>query len=378
MRCRVICSGKFQGNKRAKGKSIAPDRGSVLFIVLIFIITVTTLVLISTLRMGSEADFLESEFSRLRAYTQCVSGLEFLKNRLSTGANNNIEFLDSNDRPLFPRLIVDGRDIYYRFTDIVKGKYARGKDFASVQDMDFILNLQDSSGLINFFRVDRALLKNLFAYHKIPPEKADIVIDSVWDWMDPDGFVRPAGAEADYYLKNDGYTPANRLIDNNDELLLVRGMDNDIYNKVGKLLDFSVINQGVNPNVMPAEAFHLFRGLGDENIQLIMEKREKKTFDGPAELTLISGYNFTLYPTALQFFTSNATYVTIKAKMDEKRFFYIKFRLDRIAGGGSMVESRPNDPFNTNKNHTDDFNHYFHLYHWQEGTELARIMETHE
>jgi len=373
----VNCSNKLKPHTNTTSAK-KKDSGSVLFIVLIFIVTVTTMVLVSTLYMGSEADFLETEFARLRAYTQCISGLEFLKNRLSTGANNNIEFLDIGDKPLSPRLIVDGREIHYRFSDIVKGKYARGKDFASVRDSHFILSLQDSSGLINFFKVERTLLKNLFDYHKMPKEKAEIVIDSLFDWMDPDSFVRPAGAETDFYVKNNRYTPTNRIIDSSDELLLVRGMDNEIYNKIGKLLDFSLINQGVNPNTMPVEAFHLFRGLSAESIRRILQKRQEKPFEGPAELTLIAGYNFSLYPTSLQFFTSNSTYVTIKAKMDETRFFYIKFRLDRIAGGGSMVEARPNDPFNTNKNRTDDFNHYYHLYHWLEGTEIERIAEAHE
>lgn len=371
-RCLVICSCKKRSS-HATGQ-----QGSVMFIVLIFIIAVTTLVAISSLRMSSESAFLESEFARLRAYTQCISGLEFLKNRLSTGSNNNIEFLDINDQPHQPRLMLDGREIYCRWGDIVRDKYARTKDFAAVRALDFTLTMQDSSGLINVFKVPRPLLKNLFEYYGFPKEKTDVVMDSLWDWMDADDFIRPAGAETDFYLKNYGYKPANRLLDSTDELLLVRGMDKDTYNKVGKWFDFSVVNQGVNPNVMPIEVFHLFRGLSDQSIQLILQKRDTQTFEGPAELTLISGYNFSLYPTALQFFTSNTTYVTIKAKMDHTRFFYIKFRLDRVAGGGSMVESKPNDPFNTNKNRSDEFNQYFHLYQWQEGTELVKKREAHE
>ena len=58
-----------------------------------------------------------------------------------------------------------------------------------------------------------------------------------------------------------------------------------------------------------------------------MEKRlEPKGIEAVSVLTLVSGYNFSAYPHAFQFFTSNTTYVKIKAQMNEERFFYILFR----------------------------------------------------
>ncbi|MCP5048977.1 MAG: general secretion pathway protein GspK [bacterium] len=351
-------------------------KGSVLFIVLIFILAVTTLVLISSIRMSSEADFLESEFSRLRAYTKCISGVEFLKNRLATGTINNIEFLDGMTQPHIPRLIMDGRDLTWHFLDIIKGKYV-GRRSESIRspDMMFTINLQDSAGLINFFKIEKTLLKNLFDYHNIESDTADEVIDSLKDWMDKDSFTRPDGAESEYYMKNFGYTAANRLLDSQEELLLVKGMDKNIYNHIGKLLDFTIDNRGINPNTMPQEAFHLFKSLGDENIRRIIQKREENTMEGPAELTLASGYNFSAYPRAFQFFTSNTTYVKIKSKMDENRYFYIQFKLNRISGAGSMRQGRPGG-FRSGRSKRDRvFTEYFNVHNWEEGTELRNTNE---
>ncbi|MCP4217097.1 MAG: hypothetical protein GY765_20790, partial [bacterium] len=65
------------------------EQGAVLFIVLVFIITVMSLILVSSIRMSSEVDFVEAEMARMRAYAMCVSGNEYLRNRLITGFPGN-------------------------------------------------------------------------------------------------------------------------------------------------------------------------------------------------------------------------------------------------------------------------------------------------
>jgi len=345
------------------------EQGSVLFIVLIFVIAVTTMVLISSLQFESESRFIENETARVHAYANCVSGLEFLKNRFVTGTNNNIEFLDGMTEPHSPRLFLDGSETVMHTSHIVKGKYAVGSVFRTDPDLEFKFSLQDSSGRINVFRTERGLLKNLFTYHGIPAEQFEEVMDSLFDWMDKDDFIRPNGAESDYYIKNYGYSAANRLIDDNDELVLIKGFDRNVISRIGHLLDFSPLNQGVNPNTMKAEAFYLFNGISEEQIGRILEKRWKNQFEGPAELTLASGYNFTAFPTSMQFFTSNTTYVKIKAQMGEKRYFYIQFRLDRKSGGGSMVQVQPDSSMFARQRIYYDFNSFYHIYNWQEGTQ---------
>lgn len=333
-------------------------KGTVIFIVLVFIMSVTALVLISSSGLRSEADFLEKEMVRLKAYTACVSGIEYLKNRLLTTTRGNVEFTDMLGNPLSPRLFLDGSDIEVR-----------------VQNIVFYINLQDAAGLINVFKIERPMFKDLCATSGVPAESAEIILDSLFDWMDPDNFVRPRGAESDYYLKNYGYTAANRLIESADELLLVRGfqgMDKNAFNKIGNLLDFSIESQGMNPNTMPFDAFHIFKDLPDEKIHTIIQKRRQNQFEGPAELTLAAGYNFNTYAQVLQFFTSNTTYVKIKADMpmDESRFYYINFRLDQVAGGGAMRGERERGaaPGAIARNLEEDFGFYFHTFSIQEGT----------
>jgi len=356
-------------------KGMRKERGSVLFIVLIFIIAITTLVWITSLKLSSEVDFIESEMSRLRAYTLCISGMEFLKNRLYTGGRNNIEFLDGMTEKHFPRLLLDGSDIPFYFPDIIEEKYRRGLRIPNIEQMGFILNLQDSAGLINIFKIDRTLFKNLLEFHGFSSSAGDVILDSIFDWIDKDSFARPHGAEADYYISRYGFPAANRLLDSRDELLLIRGMDRSIYDKIGGLLDFTVENQGLNPNTMPAEVFYLFKGISDNQIERVLKKRlEPNGIEGVGSMTLVSGFNFAGFPDAFRFFTSNTTYVKIKAQMDEDRFYYITFCLKGVSGGGSMRQAtdgtRPGPIQKEESSPFEDFNHYFHIKDWQEGTEF--------
>jgi type II secretory pathway component PulK len=243
--------------------------------------------------------------------------------------------------------------------------------------MVFYINLQDAAGLINVFKIDRPLFKDLCQYHGVPAENAEIILDSLYDWMDPDNFLRPHGAESEFYQKNYGYTAANRLIESQDELLLIRGFhgpDKNAFNKLGKLLDFSIESEGMNPNTMPVEAFRIFKGLGDEKINTIIQKRRQNEFEGPAELTLASGYNFNTYSHILQFFTSNTIYVKIKAymPMEERRFYYIMSRLDQVAAAGAMRGESEHGaaPGAVPRNLEEDFGYYFHTFSLQEGTGL--------
>lgn len=348
------------------------NKGTVIFIVLVFILAVTALVLISSISMRSEVDFVENEFNRLRAYTRCISGMEYLKNRLLTSTRSEVELTNLLGEPLEPHLLLDGKETVITGTDIIlENKYRKNVTPFELENMSFSITLQDSAGLINVFAVERPLLRNLFEHYQFPAQTADTVLDSLYDWMDKDEFTRPLGAESKYYLENGGYTAANRQIYAKEEMLLVKGMDNDIYNTIGKLLDFDVENEGINPNTMPKEAFYLFKGMTPENIEGIMQKRRQTPYTGAAGLTLTGGFNFSAYPKLFQFFTSKTTYVKIKAQMNENRFFQLTFRLEQIAGGGSMRAGRRQTfgPGTTDRNPVEDFYTYFHITFLQEGTE---------
>lgn len=354
---------------RCSGCNNKNSNGTVIFIVLVFILAVTTLVLVSTTGIRSEVEFIENETNRLRAYALCVSGREYLKNRLLISNRSAVELTDIMGKPHIPRLLLDGTPIDVSPYDYIQDKYRKTFKNLSPDNMIFYLELQDSAGLINAFALKPELLKNLLAHFGLPQKNAAVLMDSMYDWMDVDDFIRPNGAESDYYLKDHGYPAANRLIDPRDQLLLVRGFDKETYNLIGPLLDFSVENTGFNINTMPPDALYVFKGITPDRVETILSKRQRNPFAGPAEATLATGYNFNNYPDVLQFFTSNTTYVKIKTQMDEQRIYYLTYRLHQAIGAGSMRRGRQNTLIAPGRTPEEDFHHFFHVRDRKEGTE---------
>ena len=137
--------------------SFSNKKGTVLFIVLIVIFMITMIVAISSIKMNAEIDFIGDEFSKLDAYIMCKSGYEFAENRILTSIKNRIEFLDSNKRRHKTRMLLNGDDISISLSDILQKKYKSRLSLneKEIQKVSFTLNLQDSAGLINFFRIDK-------------------------------------------------------------------------------------------------------------------------------------------------------------------------------------------------------------------------------
>ncbi len=64
----------------------------------------------------------------------------------------------------------------------------------------------------------------------VEAEQADIITDSILDWVDPDDLVNPFGAESEYYYSlPEPYPAKNGFFDVPEELLLVRGVTPEIY-----------------------------------------------------------------------------------------------------------------------------------------------------
>ncbi len=356
------------------------NKGTVLFIVLLFIMAVTTVVLVSSMKMSAEYSLVENELNRLDAYCRSVSGHHFAVNRLLTSLRTRAELMNIDKRPYSPRLRLDGSANHIDLFSLIPENYRENLPVAPqrLKEMEMSVRLQDSAGLINFFKMDRVLLKNFFAYHEIDNGRAEIIIDSLFDWMDPDSFSRPFGAEKTYYLDRSLAQPSNRLLDSNEEMVMVRGIDRDVYDHIGGVLDFSVKNLGINPNTMPPEAFRLFRGMTEERIQSILQKRLEREFESVEGLTLATGFNFSPYPRVFQFFTSNVTYVkiqaTIKNNMADNRYFFIFSRFAKSSRGGVFSRDRDSGARRKSAGGSGSGSPY-EILEWIEGTGTVRTNE---
>jgi general secretion pathway protein K len=95
---------------------------------------------------------------------------------------------------------------------------------------DVTVDIADEDGKINVNRANKDLLLSLLLGLGVEEGRADIISDSILDWVDPDEDYHLNGAESDYYLGLENpYRAKNGPMDNIEELLLVRGVDAKLF-----------------------------------------------------------------------------------------------------------------------------------------------------
>ncbi|MFN2375455.1 MAG: general secretion pathway protein GspK [Candidatus Binatia bacterium] len=135
---------------------------------------------------------------------------------------------------------------------------------ASFQGQPYEVRVIDEAGKLALNQVDGVLLRAVFENLEIDDDDAETIADSILDWRDEDDLHGPNGAETDYYESLPRpYRAKNAGFDSVEELLLVRGVTQDIFygrdGFPGLVEIFSVFNQtrtinlrSVTPAVMQA------------------------------------------------------------------------------------------------------------------------------
>ncbi|MBI5416252.1 MAG: general secretion pathway protein GspK [Candidatus Omnitrophica bacterium] len=94
--------------------------------------------------------------------------------------------------------------------------------------------LTDEERKININKASAEILQRLFeTVAQTTAQEADDIADSTLDWIDEDNEPRSNGAESGYYQSlAQGYPCANRESETPEELLLVKGVTPEIFDKV--------------------------------------------------------------------------------------------------------------------------------------------------
>ncbi len=100
-------------------------------------------------------------------------------------------------------------------------------------DGEYEVEIQDESGKINVNLggdTTAQQVKALAGVIGIDAADAEVIVDSIVDWVDADKVTRPNGAEDDYYQTlRPPYAARNQFMTTVEELLLVRGITPDYY-----------------------------------------------------------------------------------------------------------------------------------------------------
>lgn len=166
----------------------------------------------------------------------------------------------------------------------------------------YLVRIRDESGKIDINAANDLVLKNLFVNLGVQPDDADVIVDSIMDWRDPDDLHRLNGAENDYYrsLPNP-YDAKNAKFDTLEELLLVKGITHAILYGSGEqkgAVDFLTIHaktSRINVNAATKEALMAIPGMTPEVADAIISFRETKEMNSQDFMGIVGeNYNFML------------------------------------------------------------------------------------
>jgi type II secretory pathway component PulK len=99
-----------------------------------------------------------------------------------------------------------------------------------VGDGTVTIKITDLERKINVNTANEPILQQALTSMGVDASEAPGIIDGILDWIDPDDATRANGAESDYYQSMDPpYFAKNGAIDDLSELLLIRGISQDVY-----------------------------------------------------------------------------------------------------------------------------------------------------
>ena len=207
-------------------------------------------------------------------------------------------------------------------------------------DGSYQFRITDESGKININALTDAsgiVMKNLLTQAGVSAENADVIVDSLLDWKDPDDLHRLHGAESDYYLSlPNPYRAKDARFDTVEELLLVRGVTPEILygegEKKGIIRCLTALQEtsfGINVNAAPREVLMAIPGMTADLADLVIAGRES---DDPAarqtaaaSLQVGLGQNYALVSSFIR--TGDSTTFTIEAtgfRESEKKGYPIR------------------------------------------------------
>jgi len=181
-----------------------------------------------------------------------------------------------------------------------------GRVVGQFGDGEYEVEIQDESGKINVNAGEIAIqqLKALTGVLGIGQPDADIIVDSILDWIDIDKIPHTNGAEDEYYQAlQPPYLAKNKPMDLLEELLLVRGVTPDYYyghrekNPDGQIVEFyglskyltahlpTVIGSRININAAALPVLLSVPGLPPEIAQAIYERRLVRPFRDLSEIS---------------------------------------------------------------------------------------------
>lgn len=175
---------------------------------------------------------------------------------------------------------------------------------------EFTAHIDNVAGLIDLNTASENLLKLMVNTLDISDSERAVIVDSILDWRDKDDFHRLNGAENRYYKSlASPYGCKNAPFDSVEELLLVRGMSPELFEKDLKSIVIIIPKSNVNPsgknrssrraaranpgqiniNAAPRELLEALPQITPQQVQNLIDYRTDRDFSSVAEVRDLIG-----------------------------------------------------------------------------------------
>lgn len=250
----------------SSSRRVSKQRGVVLVVVLWLLVLLEILVATQVVNARTESELVRNRVDRLQARAAAEAGLFQTIDKLARQKGEKEQLLRT-----------DG------------GVYSMDYNNVSVT-----LSVLDEAGKVDLNGARPQMLLNVFTSVAGDAEKGKQLTDAVLDWRDSDHNRRENGAEDDdYKASGKPYGAKDEYFDNLEELLLVLGMDGDLYSKLTSMLTVNTGAKGINPAVAQRAVLLAIPGVTTDQVDEYLQARERHyTQDQPMPIFPIQNQDY--------------------------------------------------------------------------------------
>lgn len=200
------------------------ENGVALILTLWILVLLTIIVAEFSTSMRTEINITRNFKEESGSYYLALAGIEKAKEEIITPSF--VQCLDEKGQLIFKE-IGKGEE---------EKKEAPQREGLKLENGTYSYVIIDEERKLNLNTATPDMLKRLFISTGVKDKVLDTIVDSIIDWKDPDNLKHLNGAEEDYYRSlQEPYSSKDRNFDTVEELLLVKGMTQEIfYGSAGK------------------------------------------------------------------------------------------------------------------------------------------------